>query len=282
VHNPTETNPTNSNPTDSNPGRGTPLGNTPSGDPPDSDTPSRTTGHGGLTLIDVTVRYGALTAVDRVTLTVEPGEIVAVLGPSGSGKSSLLRAVAGLEPLTDGTVAWAGADLIHVPVHRRGFVVMFQDGQLFPHLTVAGNVAYGLAHLPRAERRRRVEELLDLVDLADYGPRSITTLSGGQAQRVALARSLAPRPRLLLLDEPLSALDRGLRDHLVHVLGDTLRATGTPALYVTHDQAEGFALADRVGVMVAGRLLQVAPAATLQHAPASPAVAEFLGLSPAP
>jgi thiamine transport system ATP-binding protein len=232
----------------------------------------------GLTLSDVTVRYGPVTAVDQVRATIAPGEITAVVGPSGSGKSSLLRAVAGLEPLAGGRVAWDGVDLAPVPVHRRGFVVMFQDGQLFPHLTVAGNIAYGLAHLTRAERRRRVADWLELVDLAGYGSRPITTLSGGQAQRVALARSLAPQPRLLLLDEPLSALDRGLRDHLVQVLGSTLRATGTPALYVTHDQGEAFALADRVGVMVAGRLLQLATPETLRHAPASAAVAQFLGL----
>jgi thiamine transport system ATP-binding protein len=219
-------------------------------------------------------------AVDGVSLEVGPAEVVALLGASGSGKSSLLRAVAGLEPLAAGRIEWDGADLAAVPTHRRGFVMMFQDGQLFPHLSVAGNVAYGIRHLPKPERAARVAELLELVGLPGYGPRPITALSGGQAQRVALARSLAPSPKLLLLDEPLSALDRGLREHLVGVLGDTVRATGTPALYVTHDQDEAFALADRVGVMSAGRLLQLAAPADLWRNPETKEVAEFLGYGP--
>ncbi len=144
-----------------------------------------------------------------------------------------------------------------VPVYARGFGMMFQDGQLFQHLSVAGNIGYGLYREARTQRRARVAELLDIVGLPGYGGRRISELSGGQAQRVALARSLAPRPRLLLLDEPLSALDRTLREHLVEVLGEALRTTGTTALYVTHDQDEAFALADRVGVMADGRLLQL-------------------------
>ena len=235
---------------------------------------------GGLTILGATVRYGPVVAVDDVSLTVESGEIVALLGASGSGKSSLLRAVAGLEPLSAGEIRWAGADLARVPVHKRGFVLMFQDGQLFPHLSVAANVGYGLAQLDRAARDRRVRELLDLVGLSGYGPRPITALSGGQAQRVALARSLAPHPRLLLLDEPLSALDRGLRERLVGVLGETLRATGTPALYVTHDQDEAFAIADRVAVLDHGRLLQIDPPDRLWARPASRDVAAFLGYGP--
>lgn len=234
----------------------------------------------GLAIRDVSVRYGTVLAVDQVSLDVGRSEIVALLGASGSGKSSLLRAVAGLEPLAGGTILMDGQDLAGTPVHRRGFTMMFQDGQLFPHRSVAGNIGYGLAGYDRPARDRRVQELLELVGLPGFGPRPITALSGGQAQRVALARSLAPRPRLLLLDEPLSALDRGLREHLVGVLGDTLRATATPALYVTHDQDEAFAIADRVAVLDHGRLLQVDRPDRLWAHPATRRVAEFLGLGP--
>ncbi|UNX54667.1 ATP-binding cassette domain-containing protein [Georgenia sp. TF02-10] len=238
----------------------------------------------GLVLRGVVVRYpgagGETTAVAGVDLDVAPGEVLALLGPSGSGKSSLLRAVAGLEPVAAGTVAWAGADVTTTPVHRRGFGLMFQDGQLFPHRTVAGNVGYGLAHLPRAQRRRRVAELLDLVGLTGYAGRTVPTLSGGQAQRVALARALAPAPQLLLLDEPLSALDRGLRERLTGELRDILRATGTTALYVTHDHDEAFTVADRVAVMADGRLAQVDTPTRLWRRPVSRDVAAFLGYGP--
>lgn len=234
----------------------------------------------GLSVREVSVRYQAVTAVDRVSLDVAPGEIVALLGASGSGKSSLLRAVAGLEPLAAGSISWNAADLSAVPVAKRRFAVMFQDGQLFPHLNVAGNVGYALYREPRAKRAHRVAELLDLVGLPGYGPRPITALSGGQAQRVALARALAADPRLLLLDEPLSALDRGLREHLVEVLQQTLKQAGLPALYVTHDQSEAFVIADRVAVLAEGKLLQVAAPATLWERPASREVAGFLGYGP--
>lgn len=234
----------------------------------------------GLVVTDAVVRYGPVTAVDRVSLEVGSGEIVALLGASGSGKSSLLRAIAGLEPLVGGAITWDGEDITAVPVHRRGFVMMFQDGQLFPHLNVAGNVGYALTHLDRTARTARVEELLDLVGLAGYGPRPVTALSGGQAQRVALARSLAPQPRLLMLDEPLSSLDRGLRERLVGVLEQTMRATGTPGVYVTHDQDEAFAIADRIAVLSGGRLLQLASPQELWRHPADAEVAEFLGYGP--
>lgn len=238
----------------------------------------------GLAVQDLVVRYpgtgrGApgVTAVAGVTLDVPVGEVLALLGPSGCGKSSLLRAVAGLEPPTSGAVTWDGVDLAAVPVHRRGFGLVFQDGQLFPHRDVAGNVAYGLRGLPRDARAARVAELLDLVGLPGYGRRPVATLSGGERQRVALARSLAPRPRLLLLDEPLSALDRSLRERLADDLRGALVATGTTALFVTHDQDEAATVADRVAVMSAGRLLQVAAPETLWRRPASREVAEFLG-----
>ncbi len=236
----------------------------------------------GLQVADVVVRYPGAdrAAVDGVDLAVPTGEVVALLGPSGCGKSSLLRAVAGLEPLAGGDVAWDGVPVTGVPVHRRGFGLLFQDGQLFAHRDVAGNVAYGLpagVRRDRAARTARVAELLDLVGLPGTQRRDVATLSGGERQRVALARALAPRPRLLLLDEPLSALDRGLRERLALDLRDVLVATATTALFVTHDQDEAFAVADRVAVMDAGRLLQVASPADLWARPASRRVAEFLG-----
>ncbi|MDR1431583.1 MAG: ABC transporter ATP-binding protein, partial [Propionibacteriaceae bacterium] len=209
-----------------------------------------------------------------------PGEIVALLGASGSGKSSLLRAVAGLEPLAGGSILWGGKDLAGTPVHERGFVVMFQDCQLFPHLNVARNISYGLFRWSKADRRKRVAELLELIDMAGYGDRAVTELSGGQAQRVALARSLAPRPKLLLLDEPLSALDRALRERLVKELEAILRAANTSTLYVTHDQDEAFAIADRVAIMADGKLLQIASPLELWLRPANSAVSDFLGQGP--
>ncbi|HEY0215904.1 MAG TPA: ABC transporter ATP-binding protein [Cellulomonas sp.] len=246
---------------------------------------------GGLRVRGLVVRYpgagrGAapVTAVDGVDLDVPTGQVLALLGPSGCGKSSLLRAVAGLEPAADGVVRWDETDLRAVPVHRRGFGLVFQDGQLFPHRDVAGNVGYGLGRpgdrsgtTDRRSRTVRVAALLDLVGLPGYQHRPVATLSGGERQRVALARSLAPRPRLLLLDEPLSALDRSLRERLADDLREVLVATGTTALFVTHDQDEAFTVADRVAVMSAGRLLQVAPPEELWRRPAGREVAEFLG-----
>ena len=237
----------------------------------------RASGGTGLGVHDVVVRYSvpgrrrsSATAVNGVTLDVAPGEIVALLGASGSGKSSLLRAIAGLEPLAAGDVTWGGVSVVGVPVHRRGFGLLFQDGQLFPHRDVAGNVGYGLrgARTSRESDAERVAELLELVGLPGQQHRDPATLSGGERQRVALARALAPRPRLLLLDEPLSALDRALRERLAEDLRAALLATGTTAVLVTHDQDEAFAVADRIAVMSEGRVLQVA---------ASREVAAFLG-----
>ena len=226
----------------------------------------------GLSVDDVTVRYGdarrrspaaAVTAVDGATFSVARGEVVGLLGPSGCGKSTLLRAIAGLEPLDSGSVRWEEEDLASVPPHRRGFGLVFQDGQLFVHRTVAENIAYGLRvqRLPRREREARVLSLLELVGLPGAGDRSVTELSGGERQRVALARSLAPAPRLLLLDEPLSALDRALRDRLADDLAGMLRSTGITAILVTHDESEAGTIADRVIRMDQGRLLD-APRAT--------------------
>jgi thiamine transport system ATP-binding protein len=232
-----------------------------------------------LTVTDLTVGFPGLVAVDGVSLTVREGRVLALLGPSGCGKSTLLRAIAGLEPLRRGTVAWDGTDLARIPVHRRAFGLMFQDGVLFPHRTVAQNVGYGLRMAgtrgPAADRR--VAQLLDVVGLGGFGDRSVTELSGGEAQRVALARALAPRPRLLLLDEPLAALDRSLRDSLLADLRTILDETSTPAIFVTHDQDEAFAVADRVALMRSGRLVQTGTPGEVWAAPADEWAAGFIG-----
>ena len=240
-------------------------------------TASNTSASAGLSVRGLAVTYGDLCAVDGVDLEVAAGEVVALLGASGSGKSSLLRAVAGLEDVAAGEVAWDGRSMVRVPVHKRGFGLMFQDGQLFEHRDVGSNIAYGLTDLPRAQRSERVREMLELVGLPGFERRRVTTLSGGQAQRVALARALAPAPRLLLLDEPLSALDRALREQLATDVRTILRRGGTTALYVTHDQDEAMTVADRVGVMEAGRLLRLDTPQRLWADPGSSKVARFLG-----
>jgi thiamine transport system ATP-binding protein len=227
----------------------------------------------------LSVRFGETLAVDDVSLELEAGQVLAVLGPSGCGKSTLLRAVAGLEPSYAGTIAYDGQDLAGVPTHRRGFALMFQDGQLFPHQTVARNVGYPL-RLRRVARRvvaAKVAELLDLVGLPGDGDRMPTTLSGGERQRVALARALAVEPRLLLLDEPLSALDAGLRERLADELRDILRRAGTTALLVTHDHEEAFTVADRMAVMREGRLVQSGTLDEVWRHPVDVATAVFLG-----
>ena len=232
-----------------------------------------------LEIDDLTVRYAGTPAVDRVTLEVQHGEVLAVLGPSGCGKSTLLRAVAGLEPCDSGAVRCEGRDLARVPTHKRGFALMFQDGQLFNQQTVADNIGYPLRirRRPRTEVRSRVGELLALVGLAAYGDRRPDQLSGGERQRVALARALAVRPRLLLLDEPLSALDAALRDRLAGDLRSILTTEGTTALLVTHDHEEAFAVADRMALMRAGRVVQSGTPADVWAAPVDAEAADFLG-----
>ncbi|GAB2449214.1 thiamine transport system ATP-binding protein [Conyzicola lurida] len=225
----------------------------------------------------VGVSFDGVPAVDGVTLGVAPGEVLGILGPSGSGKSTLLRAVAGLERLGSGSVSWHGDDITALAVHRRGFALMFQDGQLFPHRTVAQNIAYPLRITRASGQAERVVDLLDLVGLPGFGERRVTELSGGEQQRVALARSLAGKPRLLLLDEPLSSLDRELRERLAGDLRRILVATGTTAVFVTHDQDEAFAVSDRVAVMMRGRLEQVGTPAEVWRRPVNAAVARFLG-----
>ncbi|SDJ32932.1 TOBE domain-containing protein [Actinokineospora alba] len=295
------------------------------------------------------VAYGPILAVSEVDLEIADGEVVALLGPSGCGKSTLLRAIAGLERPTNGTISWNGNDLAGIPIHRRGFGLVFQDGQLFPHRDVAGNVSFGLrmratqqppptlgggpaaslsaggvekegrrgglwitgrrggslwttagggesleagvggGESPGTTARRgksggsgrgdteRVDEMLELVGLSGYGGRRVTELSGGEQQRVALARALAPHPRLLLLDEPLSALDRALREQLAIDLARLLRESGSTALVVTHDHDEAFTLADRVAVMRAGRIVQVGKPDEVWRRPVDEATARFLG-----
>uniref|UniRef100_A0A7C1K181 ABC-type quaternary amine transporter n=1 Tax=Caldilinea aerophila TaxID=133453 RepID=A0A7C1K181_9CHLR len=214
-----------------------------------------------------------------VSLRVEPQEILCLLGPSGCGKSTLLRIIAGLERADQGRVLLNGNDITETPAHRRGVGLMFQDYALFPHLNVAENIAYGLRMhgASASERRRRVEEMLDLVNLEGYAGRSVDELSGGEQQRVALARTLAPNPSLLLLDEPVANLDRLLREELLEALRRILKRLKVTTIFVTHDQEEAFALADRIAVMRAGRLEQVDAPATLYRQPVNTFVAAFLG-----
>lgn len=226
---------------------------------------------------NLSYEYPPVHAVKDVTMTVPTGEIVAILGESGSGKSSLLRAVAGLEAAT-GSVLLDGKDVAGVPVHQRNIGMVFQDGQLFPHRNVARNIEYGLEiqGMAKQARAERVAELLSLIGLDGYGDRPISTLSGGQAQRVALARTLAPGPEVVLLDEPLSALDRILRTRLSTDLRDILTAVGATALYVTHDRDEAVTVADRIAVMDGGELVQIGPAEKLIAQPVSDTVRRLL------
>ncbi|GAA1480868.1 ABC transporter ATP-binding protein [Gordonia sinesedis] len=205
--------------------------------------------------------------------------VTALLGPSGCGKSTLIRAIAGLTTPTAGSICFDGAELAGIPTHRRDFGVVFQDGQLFTGRSVGANIAYGLRMRGWSRRRsaERVTELLDLVRLPGYEKRSVGELSGGQAQRVALARALAPRPRLLLLDEPLAALDRRLRDRLALQIGEIVRAAGIPTIVVTHDHTEAALLADTISVMRAGSIVQTARPATLWARPVDAWTARFLG-----
>ena len=201
-----------------------------------------------LDVVDVSVRFAQRVVLDRLSLHVDDGEIVAVLGPSGAGKSTLLRIIAGLWEPDSGVVCLDGDDITHRPAHLRSIGMMFQDEQLFPHLDVAANIAFGprMRRWPASETSSRVDELLGLVGLVGFGNRRVDRLSGGEKKRVALARSLAPRPALLLLDEPLTGLDRELHDRLIAELADVLRATATTAVLVTHDRDEAGTLANRV------------------------------------
>ena len=227
----------------------------------------------------VTKRFGSLIAVDALDLSIYEGEFFALLGPSGCGKSTLLRMLAGLETPDEGRVRLGADDIARVPPYRRPVNMMFQSYALFPHLTVAGNVAFGLKQdrLPRAEIAARVAEMLALVRLEGLEKRKPHQLSGGQRQRVALARSLAKRPKVLLLDEPLAALDKKLREETQFELMDLQKRLGTTFVIVTHDQEEAMTVAHRIGVMDRGRLVQVATPQRLYEEPASRWVAGFIG-----
>jgi putative spermidine/putrescine transport system ATP-binding protein len=232
-------------------------------------------------LDDLTRVYGPVKALDGLTLHMRPGELVALLGPSGCGKTTALRILAGLDEATSGTVTVGGKDISRTPANKRDMGMVFQAYSLFPHLTVLDNVAFGLKMrgTAKADRLKRAGEMLELVGLSAHTHKYANELSGGQQQRVALARALAIRPRVLLLDEPLSALDAKVRTQLRDEIRRVQLEIGTTTLFVTHDQEEALAVADRVGVMSQGRLEQLAAPAELYANPATPFVAEFVGLN---
>lgn len=233
-----------------------------------------------LELRDIRKDYEGKPLLSGISFMVQRHETVCLLGASGSGKSTLLRMIAGLEMPDSGNILWDGRDLASTPPHLRDFGLVFQDYALFPHLNVYDNVAFGLKmkDRPRIEIKSRVDEVLSLVNLRGFESRSVTDLSGGEQQRVALARALAPRPRLLMFDEPLGALDRALREDLLDQLRGILRETGIPAIYVTHDQEEAFKIADRVLLLHEGQIVRAGNPAEVWARPGSAWVAEFLGL----
>jgi ABC-type Fe3+/spermidine/putrescine transport system ATPase subunit len=230
-------------------------------------------------LLDVTKRYGSTLAVDSVSADIADGEFVTLLGPSGCGKTTTLRMVAGLVDPTSGQIKFDGQVVNNVPSHKRNVGLAFQSHALFPHLSVARNIAFGLEvkGMPKAEIQHRVQEMLGMIELSQYADRMPAQLSGGQQQRVALARMLATDPRVLLFDEPLSALDRNLRDTLKYSILDLQRRTGKTAIYVTHDQSEAFAISDRIFVMNEGRIEQAGTQLDIYLRPRTEFVASFVG-----
>jgi len=232
-----------------------------------------------LRLRNITKKFGAVRAVDEINLDVGEHEFVCILGPSGCGKTTLLRIVAGLATADQGEIALGDRDLMRIPARLRGFGIVFQSYSLFPNMTVAENIAYGLEiqRRPREAIRKRVDELLALIGMSDIGRKYPEQLSGGQQQRVALARALAPEPALLLLDEPLSALDAQVRAGLRHEIRALQRRLGVPTLMVTHDQEEAMVMADRIVCMNKGRIEQVGPPEALYLTPQTDFVANFIG-----
>ena len=233
-----------------------------------------------LALESISKHYEGQPLLRNVSFNVGAGETICLLGASGSGKSTLLRIIAGLEPPDAGRALWDGADLAPIPPHARDFGLVFQDYALFPHLTVFENAAFGLRmrNIPTAEIRTRVSESLTLVNLSGFEARRVTDLSGGEQQRVALARALAPRPRLLMFDEPLGALDRSLKEELLDELRAILHRTQIPAIYVTHDQEEAFAIADRILLLHEGVIVREGSPAQVWNDPQSAWVARFMGV----
>src|SRR3989475_1675872 len=232
-------------------------------------------------LEDLRRSYAGVTALDGLSLTLAPGELVALLGPSGCGKTTAMRLVAGLEEANSGRVLFGGRDVTGLPANKRNVGMVFQAYSLFPHMEAWQNVAFGLQirHVPTAERKQRALDVLELVGLGKYANRYPSQLSGGQQQRVALARALAIRPQVLLLDEPLSALDAKVRSRLRDEIRRVQLEVGITMLFVTHDQEEALAIADRVGVMQAGKLEQLGPPTLVYSRPATPFVADFVGLT---
>jgi sulfate/thiosulfate transport system ATP-binding protein len=232
-----------------------------------------------IVLKDIRKQYSSQTVVDNVSLEIERGELFVLLGASGSGKSTLLRMIAGLVPTENGSIALNERDVTNLSPQERGIGFVFQNYSLFQHMTAAENIAFGLEvqRVPKKDREKRVQEMLDLIDLAEYGKRKPSQLSGGQQQRIALARALAPNPEVLLLDEPFGALDVNIRTQLRRNLREIQQKLGVTAILVTHDQEEAFELADRIGIIEAGHLLEVGTPTELYRRPQQRFTAQFLG-----
>ena len=235
----------------------------------------------GLGIQSIEKSFGTHLVLKDISFHQQKGEILGVLGPSGSGKTTLLEIIAGLVQPDSGDCTWDGKSFLHIPPHQRNFGLMFQEYLLFPHKNVTENISFGLrmAEEDQEEIKSRVAEVLDLVGLPGFGGRDVSTLSGGEQQRVALARSLAPEPRLIMLDEPLGALDRTIRERLVEDLRRILKDANQTALYVTHDQEEAFIIVDRVVILGDGRTVQIGTPQEIYYQPQSPYVARFLGLT---